>query len=121
MIGTFLLGALGYPALEVITRGRTHYSMGIAGGLSLLLIRRIGGWRGPVLRRAGLCAAGITAVEYACGRIWNRNFRVWDYRRMPLNYRGQICLPYSLLWIPVSAVGLLLHDAVAGKRGQSRE
>lgn len=116
MIGTFLLGALGYPALEVMTRGRTHYSMGIAGGLSLLLIRRIGGWRGPVLRRAGLCAAGITAVEYACGRIWNRNFRVWDYRRMPLNYRGQICLPYTLLWGGISAGILALTDTYGKRR-----
>lgn len=103
MLGTFVLGAVGYPLLELATRRRTHYSMALAGGLSTLLIRRL---RHTSMRRATqalLCGVGITAIEYACGRVWNRNFRVWDYRRMPLNWRGQVCLPYTLLWCGLSA------------------
>ncbi len=103
MLGTFLLGAIGYPALEVLTRGRTHYSMCIAGGASTLLIRRVSRMHLSLLPQAVLCGAGITAIEYACGRVWNRTHRVWDYRRMPLNWRGQVCLPYSLLWCGLSA------------------
>ena len=45
----------------------------------------------------------ITAVELGTGLLANRSYRVWDYRDMRLNYRGQICLLYSLYWIPVSA------------------
>ncbi|MBQ8556248.1 MAG: hypothetical protein IJ438_10320 [Clostridia bacterium] len=106
MLRTFLLGAVGYPALELLTRGRTHYSMAIAGGASTLLIRHLS--RLPIGRgkRAILCGLGITGIEYACGRLWNRSYRVWDYRSMPLNWRGQICLPYTLLWCGLSA-GLL--------------
>lgn len=103
MLGTFLLGALGYPALELLTRGRTHYSMGIAGGLSMLLIRRVTRMQKSLPLRALLCGGGITVIEYLCGRIWNRDYRVWDYRRMPLNWRGQVCLPYTLLWCTLSA------------------
>jgi uncharacterized membrane protein len=29
---------------------------------------------------------------------------------MPLNVFGQICLPFTLLWIPVSFVAMLLYD-----------
>lgn len=103
MLGTFALGAIGYPLLELATRRRTHYSMALAGGLSTLLIRRL--HRTPLRHttQAALCGTGITAIEYACGRIWNRDFQVWDYRRMPLNWRGQICLPYTLLWCGLSA------------------
>jgi hypothetical protein len=36
---------------------------------------------------------------------------VWDYSELPLNYRGQVCLYYSLLWIPVSAVAAVAEDA----------
>lgn len=112
MLGTFLLGALGYPALEVMTRGRTHYSMALAGGASTLLIRRVSRMRQCLAVRSMLCGAGITAIEYACGRVWNRDFRVWDYRRTPLNWRGQVCLPYTLLWCGLSAGLLAVMDAL---------
>ena len=52
----------------------------------------------------------ITVLELLCGLLVNRNFRVWDYRHLPLNFRGQICLPFTLLWIPVSLVAILLYD-----------
>lgn len=103
MLKTFALGAIGYPLLELATRRRTHYSMALAGGLSTLLIRRLQRTSWRHMTQAALCGVGITAIEYACGCIWNRDFRVWDYRRIPLNWRGQICLPYTLLWCGLSA------------------
>ena len=52
----------------------------------------------------------ITQVELATGLLFNRNYKVWDYRKLPMNFRGQICLPYSLLWIPVSWGAEALYD-----------
>lgn len=106
----FLLGAAGYPILELIYRGRTHYSMVVAGGLSSVLIGKVRRTRLNLLTRSLLCGAGITAIEYACGLIWNRQYGVWDYRNAPLNYQGQICLPYTLLWCTLSAGMMLLMD-----------
>ena len=103
MIGTFAFGAIGYPLLELAARRRTHYSMALAGGLSTLLIRQLSRTSMRRASQALLCGAGITAIEYACGRVWNRDYRVWDYRRVPLNWRGQVCLPYTLLWCGLSA------------------
>lgn len=37
---------------------------------------------------------------------WN----VWDYSDQPFNLLGQICLSYTLLWIPLSAVAIVLDD-----------
>ena len=54
----------------------------------------------------------ITAVELAAGLLVNRDYHIWDYRGLPLNYRGQVCLPFSLLWIPVSSVGMGLYGMV---------
>lgn len=112
---TFLLGAVGYPLLEMAWRGRTHWSMSIAGGASAVLIGRIRRLRASTARRAIMCAAGITAVEYACGKLWNRDHRVWDYRRVPLNLRGQICLPYTLLWGGLSAALIKALDMTKGR------
>lgn len=105
----FLLGAAGYPLLELLYRRRTHYSMAIAGGASAVLIGKISSMDIPFLMKPVLCAAGITGIEVLCGLIWNRDHRVWDYRQLPLNWRGQVCIPYSLLWCGLSAgmLGLL--------------
>lgn len=43
---------------------------------------------------------GATVIEYFTGIIMEKLFcmRYWDYTDMPLNVRGYICLPSSLLW-----------------------
>lgn len=115
MTGYFLTGAIGYPLLELAWRGRTHYSMALAGGASMVLIRAVSRLRRGLLLKSTLCAAGITAVEYAAGLIWNRRYRVWDYRRMPMNLHGQICLSYSLLWLGLSAAALTAMKTASNK------
>ena len=51
----------------------------------------------------------ITAVELTTGLLANRQYTVWDYRNAPLNFLGQICLPYSLLWMPVALAGAEIY------------
>ncbi len=60
-------------------------------------------------RRAVAGAGVITCVELLTGLIANRNFTVWDYRQLPANFMGQICLPYSLLWVPVGLGGMFVY------------
>lgn len=103
MKSAFCFGALGYPLLELLYRGRSHYSMMIAGGMSSLLIARMRHARRNFLTKSLLCGLGVTAIEYLCGRIWNRNHQVWDYRNQALNYQGQICLHFTALWCLLSA------------------
>ena len=100
----FLTGGAAYVGLELLWRGRSHGSMFLAGGLSLLLI---GGLEKaepklPAPLRALAGAGIITMVELGTGLVFNRDHHVWDYRNVPGNYLGQICLPFSLLWVPVS-------------------
>ena len=115
--GRFLLGGSAYVGLELLWRGRSHGSMFAAGGTCFLLLGELGKReRIPLAVKALAGAAAITVVELITGLLVNRDHRVWDYRRMPANFKGQICLPYSLLWIPVSVAGLLLHQAVSGRR-----
>ncbi|MDD5898380.1 MAG: hypothetical protein PUD63_07820 [Clostridia bacterium] len=105
---SFFLGALGYPLIELVWRGRTHPTMALAGGLSAVLLRRLSKADRPIWRQALLGGLMITGIEYAFGRIWNRRYRIWDYRRTPANLRGQICLPFSLAWCGLSAAVIRL-------------
>lgn len=98
----FCSGAAGYCLLELLWRGRTHWSMAAAGGVSLVLLsglfKKLKGF--PLLAR---CAAGggvITGVELVFGLVFNRalRLRVWDYSALPGNLFGQICPLYSFFW-----------------------
>ena len=65
----FIIGAVGYAAIEVIWRGRTHWSMIIAGGLCFVIFSLVAGWlQGrSILIKAVVCAIGVTAVEFIFG------------------------------------------------------
>ena len=113
-IGIFLFGAVGYASIEVICRGRTHWSMMLAGGLCLLVLsllsERMQG-RG-ILLQALVGAVAVTAIELTFGIVVNLwlGWKVWDYAARPLNLLGQICPQYFLLWLLISLAGIVLDD-----------
>ena len=107
----FALGGLTYMGLELLWRGWSHGSMFLAGGVCFLLLGKL-----QALTRhmsafvQGLLGAGIiTLVEYTFGLFFNRKYTVWDYRDMPLHLHGQICLPFSILWLPISLGAMYLY------------
>lgn len=111
----FYLGGMGYCGLELLWRGRTHGSMFLLGGSCFLLLGKVGRLRLSSPLRAALGGLCITAGELFAGLIINRRFSVWDYRAMPMNFQGQICLLYSFLWIILSPVGWKINHAFASK------
>jgi uncharacterized membrane protein len=108
----FYLGGMCYAGLELLWRGFSHGSMFVLGGICFVLVGNLKRLRpGKKLpARVAEAALIITLLELGCGLLVNRSYRVWDYRNMPLNVFGQICLPFTLLWIPVSFVAMLLYD-----------
>ncbi len=106
----FYLGGMGYCGLELLCRGRTHGSMFLAGGASLILVGQLNRTRLPFFLRAVAGAGIITAVELAAGLIFNRDYSVWDYRDQRGNFLGQICPVFSVLWIAAAAAVLVIHD-----------
>ena len=114
----FCLGGSAYVGLECLWRGHSDVSMFFAGGSCFLVLgaldKRLS--RLPLPVRGVVGAAAVTAVELCAGLLVNRDYRVWDYRHVWGNFLGQICLPFSLLWIPVSMGGMVLHRLVTRRR-----
>ena len=103
----FVLGFTVYPIIEILFRGRTHYSMAAAGGICVCLIDKIcnGYLRRQNIFKKCICAGFIiTAVEFVFGVIFNiiLKMNVWNYSKMPFNVLGQICLPFTLIWAVLS-------------------
>ena len=112
-ITVFLLGGIGYGFLEILWRGYTHWSMLLTGGVCLGTIYRFYQKnRGlPIGIFCLFCGMIITGFELLAGILVNviGRMEVWDYSNYRLNLFGQICLPYSLLWMPVGLGGCALY------------
>ena len=110
----FYTGGGTYLTLELLFRGRSAPSMFFAGGICFLLIGHLGMVqpRLPILPRAVVGALIVTMVELAAGLLVNRSYAVWDYRQLPGNFMGQICPRFTLLWIPVSLLGIFLYGGM---------
>lgn len=111
----FVVGGGTYYGIEVLWRGHSHWTMAVLGGLCFLLVGAINevlSWDTPLWRQALYGAVIITALELAAGILLNLvlGLDIWDYSGLPCNFLGQICLPYFLLWIPLSILAILLDD-----------
>jgi uncharacterized membrane protein len=112
-----LAGAILYPLIELLWRGRTHISMALAGAICAALIwllsERLG--RGSLLLRVFVAASLITLVELIFGVVCNLllGLGVWDYSGMPMNFLGQICLPYFLMWVLLATPVCLLFTQIS--------
>lgn len=87
----------------------------IAGGLSFtvfsLISEKLKGI--PFLYKCILGSLTVTLIELVFGFVFNLGFgfNVWDYSNIPLNFFGQICLLFSVLWgflcivaVPISGI-----------------
>lgn len=116
----FLFGCFAYGMAEVAARGHTHISMGLLGGVCMIFINILNDKRNSGLGlfpASIISAVFITIMEFTTGEILNIWLRlgVWDYSEMPMNFRGQVCLPFSILWVFLSVVGFALDNFIRVK------
>lgn len=43
-------------------------------------------------------AAVCTSIDFMTGMVANQHYELWDYRDMPFNFMGQVCLQNSLVY-----------------------
>lgn len=112
----FTSGGVGYGIIELLWRGRTHWTMIIAGGICFVIFSRIAEKfkSKTLLFKAILCALGVTAVELAFGIIFNiiLEMNIWDYSKLPFNFMGQVCLLYTILWAFLAFLFVPLADKI---------
>ena len=98
----FCVGLIGYPLLEILWRGYTHWSMALTGGICFLTVYLIFN-RFPKVTNWIKCLFGalvITIIEFTVGCVVNLclGWEVWNYAKFPGNILGQVCPSFFLLW-----------------------
>lgn len=113
-----LLGAVGYAVVEMLYRGRTHWTMMLTGGICMVLLYALNKRmkKRNFLLRCVLGGLVITTVELAMGLVVNRLFclNVWDYSGMRFNVLGQICPQFTLAWMLLCIPVLLYCTLLEG-------
>lgn len=113
----FIVGFCLYITIEVCFRGYSFVLMGVCGGLLLILldcINEVFPWETDLLIQGGIGSVMITATELIVGEgLKCFGFApMWNYSDLPLNFDGVICAPYSVLWIIVSIIGIIVADSI---------
>lgn len=111
----FLTGAIGYPCIELWYRnGKTHWTMAIVGGLSLWGIINLNMYlkKKNIILRTFTSTVFVTIIELIAGLIINKwaCLKVWDYSHLKYNVCGQICLKYSMYWMVLCFIVILIFD-----------
>ena len=110
-----LCGGCVYFLIEMAWRGHSHWTMAVLGGVCFVLIGDINEfipWNMPLVLQGAIGSGIVTLLELVSGIILNLwlGLGIWDYSNMPFNFLGQICLPFSLLWVALSVVAVILED-----------
>ena len=109
------IGGMLYVLIEILFRGHSHWTMFCVGGLCFWLIGLINEmipWEMPLWKQCIIGATIVTAVEFLSGCVINLwlGWNIWDYSDMPFNLIGQICLPFSIAWVGLALVAIILDD-----------
>ena len=89
------LGGTIYYTIEMVTRGFSHWSMFVVGGLALCFCTFQGQamkWTEPLW---------IQVIKWL-------HLEVWDYSDQPFQLWGQICVPFMILFSGLIVIGILL-------------
>lgn len=111
----FLFGAAVYAGIEILWRGYTHWTMAVLGGVLFLLIGGINeylSWDTSLIAQALLGAIIVTEAELIAGIVLNiwLGLGIWDYSEMPFNFMGQICPQFTLAWVGLSIIAIVVDD-----------
>jgi uncharacterized membrane protein len=102
----FTVGAIIYSLIEIVSRGYTHWTMALLGGIVLILMyQHFNDYPEESLFKK--CIFGcitITCLEFTTGCIVNilLGWNVWDYSERHFDLFGQICPWFSMVWFFVT-------------------
>ncbi len=123
----FAVGAVGYALIELLWRGRTHWTMMLTGGACMAFIYFVEERydNAPRWKRCLADTELISLLELTVGFFVNilLDWHVWDYSSLPFNLFGQICPLYAFLWfllcMPATYLCAAMHKLVLHRRADA--
>ena len=120
----FIISGLIYTMLELMWRGRTHWTMFLCAGLCGLVMANVNNnlleFDTDFLKQVVVSALCCTGFEFLFGIMFNRDFSIWDYRELwgTIHILGdQVNILFFGIWIIISVFSLPFLDWLQWKLG----
>ena len=113
----FYIGFVTYITIEVCFRGYSFPLCGIMGAIDFILIDKINNkisWHLDLLIQGIIGSIIVTLSELIVG-LFDRYYlhlNMWDYSTLPFNFMVIICIQFSIAWIFISIIAILLADSI---------
>lgn len=124
----FIISGLIYIMLELIWRGRTHWTMFLCAGLCGLVMANINNnlleFDTDFLKQVIVSALCCTGFEFLFGIMFNGDFSIWDYRGLwgTIHILGnQVNILFFGIWIIISVFSLPFLDWLQWKLGSEEK
>lgn len=117
-ISIYIFSGALYITIELFFRQRTDITMFLLAGICGLILAGLNNiytYELDFSIQVILSTFCITLSEYIFGVIFNSDYHIWDYRHLPFNINGYICLYFSLAWVIISIFGIPLLDYIEWK------
>lgn len=113
----FVVGYCLYVGIEITFRNESYRLMGMTGAIAFIIIDQINNrisWDLDLILQGCIGSLIITGFELVIGEVLKflNSPPMWDYSNLPYNFHGVICLQFSLLWVLLSIVAVVLADAI---------
>lgn len=113
----FWFGGSFYVTLEIIYRERSHWTMIVLAGIVFLIVgglNEVWSWSFPLSKQVLIGTTVATVLEFFTGCIVNLwlGWNVWDYSDQWANVLGQICPLFTLFWVPLILIAILIDDQI---------
>lgn len=110
----FIIGGTSYLGIEILYRGTSHWIMAVVGGLAFIMCGRqnkLIEWPSPLWKQSLIGGTLITVLEFVSGVIINLVLKwdVWNYSNYKLNFLGQICVPFSIIWCLLAVIAIIIY------------
>ena len=111
----FFIGGGIYYGVEILWRGYSHWSMFGLGGICFIFAgfqNECISWDYPFWKQVLRTELIVLVSEFLTGCIVNLwlGWNVWDYSGLPFSLHGQINLFFSIAWIVLSAIAIVVDD-----------
>ena len=112
----FYVGFTSYITIETLYRGYSYFLMGMVGAICFLILDKINeyfSWELDLFIQGLIGSFIVTFMELNIGLLLKIfDSTMWDYSSEWLNYEGVICPLYSLFWVFLSIVAIIVADCI---------
>lgn len=112
-----MIEVMFHSKMSLFEPGWSYIASGLMGATAFMIIDSFNNsisWDIEFIIQMVLGGVVVTFIEFIVGlvSVFIFHSRMWDYSDMPMNLYGIICPQFTIFWILLSAIAIILGDII---------